>query len=103
MFRHDARKAQAAREMKRRRAPWKRRGVGHRERRFIKVLGLDTEMRERPADDTTKEPEGARRKGEPESEPGGYYYDDGTGYEVYAPSEEDEAEGPNEACGAEKD
>ncbi|MCA1634963.1 MAG: hypothetical protein LC802_15060 [Acidobacteria bacterium] len=50
-------------------------------------------MRERPADDTTKEPAGARRKGEPAREPGGYYYDDGTGYEVYDPSEEEQEEG----------
>lgn len=29
---------------------------------------------------------------EPERTPLGYYYDDGAGYEVYQPAEEDEAE-----------
>jgi len=58
-------------------------------------------MRERPADDTTKEPAGARREVEPAREPGGYYYDDGTGYEVYDPSEEEqESDGQNEEGGA---
>ena len=58
-------------------------------------------MRERPADDTTKEPAGARREDEPAREPGGYYYDDGTGYEVYDPSEEEqEGDGQNGEGGA---
>lgn len=47
-------------------------------------------MRERPADNTTKEPACARREGKPTSESGGYYYDDGTGYEVYDPSKDEE-------------
>jgi hypothetical protein len=53
-------------------------------------------MRERPADDTTKEPARARREGVPEREPGGYYYDDGTGYEVYDPSADEPEEEPAE-------
>jgi hypothetical protein len=57
-------------------------------------------MRERPADDTTKAPEGAHPEGG--REPGRYYYDDGTGYEVYDPSEEDEEGEPDEPSGAEK-
>lgn len=48
-------------------------------------------MRERPADDTTKEPARAPRgdDGGPGRKPGDYYYDDGTGYELFDPSEED--------------
>ncbi len=44
-------------------------------------------MRERPADDTTKEPPCAPHK-EREREPGNYYYDDCTGYELYDPDDE---------------
>ena len=39
-------------------------------------------------DDTTK-PAGESR---PAREPGGYYYDDATGYEVYSPEDEEEGE-----------
>ena len=59
-------------------------------------------MRERPEDDTTKEPAGARREGARGREPVGYYYDDGTGYEVYDPSEEEPDEEPEEAPPTEK-
>ena len=59
-------------------------------------------MRERPADDTTKEPPRARRgEGGREQEPGGYYYDDGTGYELYDPTEDDPADEHGEKEGAE--
>lgn len=41
-------------------------------------------------DDTTKPADESR----PARVPGGYYYDDATGYEIYSPeTEEDEAEG----------
>jgi hypothetical protein len=53
-------------------------------------------MSERPADDTTKEPARARREGERPRGPGDYYYDDGTGYEVYDPSGEEPDEDPFE-------
>ena len=57
-------------------------------------------MRERPGDDTTKEPARAPREdGEREREPGGYYYDDGTGYELYDPREEDPGDEPEEEDG----
>jgi hypothetical protein len=56
-------------------------------------------MRERPADDTTKEPARAPGGGAREREPGGYYYDDGTGYEVYDPSADEPDEGPAEGEG----
>ena len=48
---------------------------------------MGDELRERPADDTTKEPPCAPHK-EREREPGNYYYDDGTGYELYDPDDE---------------
>lgn len=54
-------------------------------------------MRERPEDDTTEEPAGARREGARGRAPGDYYYDDGTGYEVYDPSEEDQEDETEEA------
>jgi hypothetical protein len=41
-------------------------------------------------DDTTEPPEGSRP--DPEAAPRGYYYDDGTGYEVYRPEEEEKEE-----------
>lgn len=54
-------------------------------------------MRERPADDTTKEPPRAPHGGdEREREPGGYYYDDGTGYELYDPAEDEPEDGADE-------
>jgi hypothetical protein len=54
-------------------------------------------MRERPADDTTKAPPRAPHgEGEREREPGDYYYDDGTGYEVYDPAEDDPEDGTGE-------
>ncbi|MGB8510368.1 MAG: hypothetical protein WCD76_18465 [Pyrinomonadaceae bacterium] len=45
-------------------------------------------MRERPADDITETPDGAR-DAKREDRPGGYYYDDGTGYEIYRPDEDE--------------
>ncbi len=51
-------------------------------------------MTERPADDTTKKPARARLEDERRREPGDYYYDDGTGYELYDPSEEDPDDEP---------
>ncbi|MBA3320787.1 MAG: hypothetical protein H0T45_05000 [Pyrinomonadaceae bacterium] len=49
-------------------------------------------MKERERDDITIEPPSAPR--EPEREPGSYYYDDGTGYELFDPTDErDEEEG----------
>ena len=52
---------------------------------------MDDEMRERPRDDTTETDAGSRRGR------GGfdYYYDDGTGYEVFE-AEEDEGAGAEE-------
>ena len=44
-------------------------------------------MSERRDDAATTEP-GAR----PAREPGSYYYDDATGYEIYSPEEEDDEE-----------
>lgn len=51
---------------------------------------MEDEMRERPGDDTTDAPAGSRA--EPDGKPGNYYYDDGTGYEVYKPEDEESAE-----------
>ena len=59
-------------------------------------------MREQPADDTTEGPDGARGEGERGREPGSYYYDDGTGYEVFDPSEEDREDESEEAGHVEK-
>ena len=51
---------------------------------------MGDELRERPADDTTKAPPRAPHgDGERGREPGDYYYDDGTGYELYDPAEDD--------------
>ena len=49
-------------------------------------------MREREADDTPKP--GGPPQTDGDTQPGGYYYDDATGYEAYDPEadEEDEAE-----------
>ncbi len=46
-------------------------------------------MSQREPDDTTK-PDAPPTRGR---EPGGYYYDDATGYEVYDPADADDAEG----------
>ena len=46
-------------------------------------------MSERRDDAATTEPE-AR----PDREPGSYYYDDATGYEIYSPEEDEEDAGP---------
>ncbi|HEV2763184.1 MAG TPA: hypothetical protein VGV38_09330 [Pyrinomonadaceae bacterium] len=43
-------------------------------------------------DDTTEGSAGSRP--ERERADGSYYYDDGTGYEVYRPEEEDDEEAP---------
>ena len=51
--------------------------------------GALREMSER-TDDTTEGAAGSRP--EPEREPGGYYYDDGTGYEIYRPEEDDDGD-----------
>jgi hypothetical protein len=74
-----------------RRAPLTGGAAADAKRRFIKGVrvGRRDEMRERPADDTTKEPARARPEDERRHGPGGYYYDDGTGYELYDPSDED--------------
>ncbi|MCA1555519.1 MAG: hypothetical protein LC747_02400 [Acidobacteria bacterium] len=49
-----------------------------------------------PRDDTT-EPAELDAPPERERKPQNYYYDDGTGYEVYDPAEDnDEADGENE-------
>ncbi len=48
-------------------------------------------------DDTTEGAAGSRP--EREGEPGSYYYDDGTGYEVYRPEEDEDA--PEDERGAE--
>ena len=51
-------------------------------------------------DDTTK-PAGESR---PARAPGGYYYDDATGYETYSPEDEEEgAEGESPSGGEESD
>ncbi len=50
---------------------------------------MDDEMRERPGDDTTDA--AARSRVEREGKPRNYYYDDGTGYEVYQPEDDDNA------------
>jgi hypothetical protein len=42
-------------------------------------------------DDTTERD--APSPGRSEPEPGSYYYDDGTGYEIYDPSKDDEEDG----------
>ena len=48
-------------------------------------------MKERAPDDTPKpDPPPQRERGR---EPGDYYYDDATGYEIYQPDDEDEADG----------
>ncbi|MDQ3756164.1 MAG: hypothetical protein M3371_15715 [Acidobacteriota bacterium] len=47
-------------------------------------------MNERKRDVTTESPE--QDHGEPEREPGNYYYDDGTGYELYEPEREERAD-----------
>ncbi|MDQ3586042.1 MAG: hypothetical protein M3407_09760 [Acidobacteriota bacterium] len=47
-------------------------------------------MNERKRDVTTESPE--QDHGEPEREPGNYYYDDGTGYELYEPEREESAD-----------
>lgn len=55
-------------------------------------------MSERP-DDTT-EPSEQDAPPEPEHAPGSYYYDDGTGYEIYDPAKDEEEEdepGENDA------
>ena len=44
-------------------------------------------MSERRDDATTTEPETR-----PAREPGSYYYDDATGYEIYSPEEDDDEE-----------
>jgi hypothetical protein len=55
-------------------------------------------MKEREPDDTPKpappppQDEGAR-------EPGAYYYDDATGYEIYSPGEDDGEEGSAQTQG----
>jgi hypothetical protein len=46
-------------------------------------------------DDTTEPPEPAAPPA-PERQPQNYYYDDGTGYEVYDPTQEDEDGTDNE-------
>ena len=61
------------------------------------------EMREQPEDDTTKAPESARHEGIRERGPGRYYEDDGTGYEVYDPSEEEADAESGEDAREEKD
>jgi len=59
---------------------------------------LESGMNERKRDVTTESPE--PKRSEPEREPGSYYYDDGTNYELYEPGEEapddesDAREGP---------
>ncbi len=54
-------------------------------------------MSERPADDTTKAPQRAPQgDGERGREPGDYYYDDGTGYELYDPAGDDPEDDPAE-------
>lgn len=51
-------------------------------------------MKERAPDDTPKpDPPPQRERGR---EPGDYYYDDGTGYEIYQPDDEDEDDNDNE-------
>ena len=53
-----------------------------------------------PRDDTPEPGRAPRPAADPEHKPGGYYYDDGTGYETYSPGPEDEAgdeDGPHAA------
>ncbi len=63
----------------------------------MKRNGTENEMGDRPRDDT-REPAPEPRR---ERAPGGYYYDDRTGYEVYNPAgdenEEDDEGGGEEA------
>ena len=47
-------------------------------------------------DDTPEQDEPSRK----EREPGAYYYDDSTGYEIYDPSEDDEDEYEGQKPGA---
>ena len=53
----------------------------------VLIIGETLKVKER-RDDTTN---GGAESRPPEREPGAYYYDDATGYEPYAP-EEDEGE-----------
>jgi hypothetical protein len=46
-----------------------------------------------PRDDTPERSRAPRPAADPEREPGGYYYDDGTGYEPYNPEDDDEERG----------
>ncbi|HVG28372.1 MAG TPA: hypothetical protein VM864_01495 [Pyrinomonadaceae bacterium] len=48
-------------------------------------------MKERAPDDTPKPAPPPHTEGG--REPGDYYYDDATGYEVYQPGDDDEGEG----------
>lgn len=45
-------------------------------------------------DDTTEWDEPSRKEREPQ--PGSYYYDDATGYEIYDPAKDDEEEDETE-------
>ena len=48
-----------------------------------------------PADDTPQTPPEPRP--ERERKPGGYYYDDGTGYELYQPAPDEDEREDNES------
>ena len=52
-------------------------------------------MKERAPDDTPK-PD-PPPQGESAREPGDYYYDDATGYEIYRPGEDDDGDGAERA------
>lgn len=52
-----------------------------------------------PRDDTT-EPDERAAPPEPEREPQNYYYDDGTGYEVYDPAADEDEPDASDAGGA---
>ncbi|MCA1593197.1 MAG: hypothetical protein LC754_11205 [Acidobacteria bacterium] len=57
---------------------------------------MESEISERPADDTTETPDGSRAgRGRAT---GGYYYDDGTGYEIYRPEEDKDEDDSGESA-----
>ena len=51
-------------------------------------------MGDRPRDDTTQSPPAPRPARE--RAPGAYYYDDGTGYEIYNPMDDEEVDADEE-------
>lgn len=50
-------------------------------------------------DDTTEQNEPSGEQSTPQQQPGSYYYDDSTGYEIYDPEKDEEEEGEDKADG----